>query len=342
MPREGDRMPGVLAALGALVLVGGLVLTARHGVAVAPGRIVLLGVGGLVCAAAAALLLRRGGGLHAAAATAEERAAAAERHAESAEERARHAEELQRHAAAARTRAERARAIEREWNRELRDQLGRLYRERRSLADTGDVRELVLHTAIALLEAEKGVLLARRDADGDGRLDLVAAAGFAEDPERSPVVQRFAQVVDAQERIVHEDVADDPEIDNLVAIPVWIADDFTGVVVCANREGGFAEHDDEVLLALGGHAGAALDSARLQAELRASYLGSIRMLTEAIEAKDASLRRHVEHVAAAAMAVGERLGLDNADRERLLFGSLLHDVGKIGIAEHILAKPGRL
>jgi hypothetical protein len=43
----------------------------------------------------------------------------------------------------------------------------------------------------------------------------------------------------------------------LVAIPVYLMGRFHGVVVCANREGGFEELDDELLLALGDHAGTA-------------------------------------------------------------------------------------
>ena len=59
-----------------------------------------------------------------------------------------------------------------------------------------------------------------------------------------------------------EDPAD-REIDNLVAIPLYLRDRFHGVIVCANRKGGFEDVDDDLLLALGDHAGAALQSERL-------------------------------------------------------------------------------
>ena len=64
------------------------------------------------------------------------------------------------------------------------------------------------------------------------------------------------------------------------------------------------------------------------------------MLADAIEAKDPFLRGHSDEVSRYVAAVAERLGLEPRRREELMFGSLLHDVGKIGISERILLKPG--
>jgi GGDEF domain-containing protein len=127
-----------------------------------------------------------------------------------------------------------------------------------------------------------------------------------------------------------------------VAIPIYVRDEFSGVVVCANREGGFEHCEDDVLLALGDQAGAALHNHRLHDELRRSYVSTIRVLAEAIQAKDPFLRGHSEEVSDYVEAVGERMGLEPARREQLAVGSLLHDLGKIGISERILHKPARL
>jgi diguanylate cyclase (GGDEF)-like protein len=203
--------------------------------------------------------------------------------------------------------------------------------------------ELVLWTALELLGAEKGVLLAHADEDGGGDLKLVHALGFTGDPEQCAVVQRLAQrTLSAQEtlRIDHPDGG--AEIDNLVAIPVYIADRFHGVVVAANKPGGFQDYDDEVLIALGDHAGAVLANARLHGRLRNAYLATVRVLAEAIEAKDPFLRGHSDDVSKLVGAVADRLDFGAKEREELVFASLLHDVGKIGISERILGKPGPL
>jgi HD-GYP domain-containing protein (c-di-GMP phosphodiesterase class II) len=237
---------------------------------------------------------------------------------------------------------------EREVNRQLRRQIADLQAQHGPLGDWQDIRTLVLRMTMSLVEADKGMLLSR-DSDGDGDIDehleLVAHEGFAADPSQSELAQRFGHEVLERDRIVREDHpgagdsrADD-EIDNLVAIPIYVRDRFSGVVVCANRREGFEQLDDEVLLALGDQAGAALQNQRLHDELRRSYISTIRMLAEAIQAKDPFLRGHSEEVSDYVGAVAERLGLDGRAREQLIVGSLLHDVGKIGISERILHKP---
>ena len=244
-----------------------------------------------------------------------------------------------------RLRSERARRAEREWTRELREQVLNMYRSRGA---GGNLQELVLQVSIALSGAEKGLLLSQRDQDGDGKLDLVCHLGFDRDPSDSGVAQRFAERVIEREEIVREDQPGDgsarvdEEIDTLVAVPVYIRDDFHGVVVCANRPGGFEELDDDVLLALGDHAGAVLENHSLHGRLRASYLAVVRVMADAIEAKDPFARAGSDEVSAAIEAVVRRLGLDHQATERLVFAGLLRDVGKLGISDRVLLKPGPL
>ena len=271
----------------------------------------------------------------------------------SAEQRDReHQEKVQREREL-RARIERARSSEHEWNRELRSQVVRMHQERGHLAEMSGIRELVLRMAVLMVEASGGILLSRDDEDGDGvPLDVVAHEGFDNDPTESAVAHAFASKVIERDKTVREDDsrsiaregrnAADDEIDNLVAIPIYIADDFHGVVVCVNREGGFEDCDDAVLLALGDHAGAVLQNSRLHGALRTSYLGTVAMLAEVIEAKDPFLRGHSDEVSRYVGAVAERLGVDHRRREQLVFGSLLHDIGKIGISERILLKPAAL
>jgi len=69
----------------------------------------------------------------------------------------------------------------------------------------------------------------------------------------------------------------------------------------------------------------------------------IATLAEAIEIKDTNTYGHSGRVVSLALDLAKELGLtDPADLEAIKFGALLHDIGKIGIPEHILNKPGRL
>jgi putative two-component system response regulator len=72
------------------------------------------------------------------------------------------------------------------------------------------------------------------------------------------------------------------------------------------------------------------------------YQSVILSLASALEAKDRYTRGHSERVGFLASLVGRRLGLPDPECEMLLVGGLLHDIGKIGVPEGLLNKPGRL
>jgi putative two-component system response regulator len=68
----------------------------------------------------------------------------------------------------------------------------------------------------------------------------------------------------------------------------------------------------------------------------------VAALANAVEAKDLSTELHCERLAGLTARLGVEVGLSPAELEALAYGSLLHDVGKIGIPEAILSKPGPL
>ena len=69
---------------------------------------------------------------------------------------------------------------------------------------------------------------------------------------------------------------------------------------------------------------------------------SIRTFTSFIDAKDSYTRNHSIRVAIYAKEIGRRIGLDEEELQNLYYGTLLHDVGKIGIPDEILGNEGRL
>ena len=72
------------------------------------------------------------------------------------------------------------------------------------------------------------------------------------------------------------------------------------------------------------------------------FLNSVRMLAAAIDAKDPYTRGHSERVARYSIGIGKNLQLPEKEMRNLRISALLHDVGKIGIADRILRKPGAL
>jgi diguanylate cyclase (GGDEF)-like protein/putative nucleotidyltransferase with HDIG domain len=78
------------------------------------------------------------------------------------------------------------------------------------------------------------------------------------------------------------------------------------------------------------------------AEVAALHLRTIEALALAIEAKDQSTHDHLERVRVYAIEIAKILGLPNEEMEALRAAALLHDIGKLAVPEHIIAKPGRL
>jgi HD-GYP domain-containing protein (c-di-GMP phosphodiesterase class II) len=76
--------------------------------------------------------------------------------------------------------------------------------------------------------------------------------------------------------------------------------------------------------------------------LRQDLLRVVRALTSAVEAKDSYTESHLRRVGDYAVAVGTRLGLHGRPLETLYYAAMLHDVGKIGVPESVLRKPGPL
>jgi HD-GYP domain-containing protein (c-di-GMP phosphodiesterase class II) len=248
-------------------------------------------------------------------------------------------------------RLERSRRAEREWNRELRAQLQRLYESPRGATRDADVGTLILEAALQLVEAEKGMLLlARNDGDGHGddALDVAVSRGFEHDPADSAVGRRFARKVLALDEIVREDEPErdagaetpaDQEIEGLVAIPVYLKDTFHGVIVCANRPGGFEEVDDDVLLALGDQAGAVLHHGQLRTEVQDARRGTVRALVEALAAHDPKRHLHSTRLATHAQALARDLELDDWWTHVLVTATLLRDVGHLALPAQLLAAP---
>jgi putative nucleotidyltransferase with HDIG domain len=79
-----------------------------------------------------------------------------------------------------------------------------------------------------------------------------------------------------------------------------------------------------------------------EADAEATYLGAVRALAAALDARDPYTAGHSERVSTFAVAMGEELKLDADAQETLRLGALLHDIGKIGVPDEVLRKSSAL
>ncbi|HEU5239606.1 MAG TPA: response regulator, partial [Pyrinomonadaceae bacterium] len=76
--------------------------------------------------------------------------------------------------------------------------------------------------------------------------------------------------------------------------------------------------------------------------LENAYRSTLRALTAALETRDAETHGHSERVVTFSLRLGREYGLNSQEMKSLEFGSLLHDIGKIGVPDAILRKPSKL
>jgi putative nucleotidyltransferase with HDIG domain len=75
---------------------------------------------------------------------------------------------------------------------------------------------------------------------------------------------------------------------------------------------------------------------------RMTFLTTLESLAKSLEARDTYTRGHSQRVCDLSLLIGESLGLSQEALEELRVGTILHDIGKIGVPDQILNKPGRL
>ena len=130
-------------------------------------------------------------------------------------------------------------------------------------------------------------------------------------------------------------------IRSIVFQPLRVHERIYGVMlVLAQRP--VTEDEMRLLEALGGQAAVALENARLYGQLEEAYIEAILALAKAMDARDAYTADHSARLAEWAVATAKKLGCTAEEIEAVRWAALLHDIGKIGVPDRILQKPGPL
>lgn len=131
---------------------------------------------------------------------------------------------------------------------------------------------------------------------------------------------------------------------SIVAVPLINNDDeVIGVLQALNKgEGIFTVSDAQTLLLLSSYTTSAIENANLYNTIKKSQEKLILKLSSAAEFKDNDTSEHTKRVGLYAKLIAEHYGMSDEDVELIHLTSPMHDTGKIGIADSILLKPGRL
>ncbi|GAB4170461.1 MAG: response regulator [Roseiflexaceae bacterium] len=113
-------------------------------------------------------------------------------------------------------------------------------------------------------------------------------------------------------------------------------------LVRADDATAFSEREKTLLEICASQIAASLDNSRLYRQQKELYLQTIRAFAALIDARDPYTRGHSEQVMNYALRIAMELGLEEDQIERIRYGALLHDIGKIGVRDHVLLKRERL
>jgi response regulator RpfG family c-di-GMP phosphodiesterase len=203
--------------------------------------------------------------------------------------------------------------------------------ETSSLLLKGEKGELFFEVALG----EKGEIVKRFQLKrGEGIAGWVAMHGESLIVSNAQKDPRFFKKVDQAAGFVTHTV---------ICVPLRIKDDIIGVIQGINkREGEFTHDDLDLFQALADQIAIALDNARLYTEMNEMAQKLVEGLSEAIEKRDSYSGGHPQRVLKICMAMSKYLSLTPKEKRELTLAAILHDIGKVGIADHILGKNGVL
>lgn len=129
----------------------------------------------------------------------------------------------------------------------------------------------------------------------------------------------------------------------IIVCPIRIEKRNLGSMVAGGRTSGAASNIElKLVSAAAGHIGIFLANASLYADLDSLFIGTLQSLVAAIDAKDPYTRGHSQRVALLSRDLAAALGMPEEFVKQIHLAGLVHDVGKIGVPEAVLRKPGRL
>ncbi len=235
-------------------------------------------------------------------------------------------------------------------------ELGALYEMSRSLGATLEMERLlssVLDAVLRIFDVELGYV-ALRDPETD-RLELKARRGAASGrgDERAIRSSMSEWVMREGRPLIFNPPPDgqaEHQVDSVtgalaaLCVPLVASDHAVGAIAVGSHDTTVRFDADDVRLmsTVANQVSMAIGNIELFSNLQEAYLATVRSLAAAVDAKDSYTRGHSDTVAYYATAVAEKMGLTVEQRTALEMAAYLHDIGKIGVKEEILLKPGRL
>jgi len=221
-----------------------------------------------------------------------------------------------------------------------------------STLDMGELDRKFLEFSVRFARADGAAIFY---ADAAGKLSLAARRGDDFKPEfwtKASFMLASRRVLDSREPIVVTGRGTLPaglkalpqEVGAFISFPLNSPSYTLGVLNLVRGQGcePFSNLDIEQINVLASQASISIENVRLYHTIRDNYLKTIRAFALAVEAKDEYTHGHSENVMRYTVLIARHMGMPVHEVEQVKFAGLLHDIGKIGVSESILNKPGKL
>ncbi|MBN1126208.1 MAG: HD-GYP domain-containing protein [Sedimentisphaerales bacterium] len=217
--------------------------------------------------------------------------------------------------------------------------------------------QMAVDQVTQLVDVEGIAIFLEKKIDGIERFVLTAGAGLvAIDQVTVDLLQQnlLAELRQGKEALLDSEV-DPPftyewpkSIRNIIAVPMQGNERMIGMMVATNilNKPDFDSIDVKLFNCVANQCTVFIENGRLFGDLKELFIGSLKALTNSIDAKDRYTRGHSERVAFISRWIAERLAETMPIREdqihHIYLAGLLHDIGKIGVGEAVLCKKGAL
>lgn len=210
--------------------------------------------------------------------------------------------------------------------------------------DRDSLLSLLTENATQLLEAERSSVML---VDSSNEEIMLFSAPPSTEAEAAPSDPKQKALRDLQ---MHSFLARSTAAVPLRARPISVGKErgtreervIGNLMVFNKLAGTFNPEDRQLLEILASQASTVLQVAQLYTDANQLFLDFIKVLASAIDAKDPYTRGHSQRVSDISVAIAQQLGLSPDIVNDVRIGSLLHDIGKIGVPDYIITKPDRL
>lgn len=203
--------------------------------------------------------------------------------------------------------------------------------------------------SIWLVDESKGIIQCRFATGPESEM----LTGFAVSLTASSIV---GTSVSRNKSIIIKDAQNDPRrarsadkwtgfvTRSLMTVPLVLKGKSIGAIQAVNKRGGhlFDQEDLDLFRAIADSAALAVSNAQLVAELQDSYDLTLEALSAALDLRDRETEGHSRRVVEYTARLAEQIGLDDDSIKDIRRGALIHDIGKIGVPDAVLLKPGAL